>query len=416
MDKTKILVLLPTIPYPLDAGGSIGVFNMLKAISREFEVHLWFMLREGKVYLDRLNEFDRAINYICKIHYSIKKKGRNYPTALTIHEKFDRFFLKKDMQYLHNEYLKVGDSGIVLHSAQFLLDIAKIIQENNIKIVQMEFFDTKDFVYAIPNGVKKVFVHHELRFLRVQRMVDNYHEANIYDTYLVNKSKADEAAAMNAMDCVITLSDIDKQILRQIGVNSRIETSPLFIPMTNDNYPPFSPTESELAFLASGAHICNVEGLEWFISQVHPLLVKKCPSYQLTVVGSKWQNFIQSHTIPTNIKFAGFVENLSDVLPGKIMVVPILSGSGMRMKILESVNNSVPFVSTYVGAEGMGFESGRNCFIADTPSDFCNDIIALLESKTLQSDLVIKAREHYEHRFSESVLGNKRIGILKSLV
>ena len=411
--KEKVLVILPVIPYPLNAGGSVGVFNMLKAMSSEFDVHVWFMIRQGRKYLSKVNEFDTAIGNCCKIHYTIKKKGFNTPTVWTIYEKI-RKVIARDKQSKRDRTLW-GPIPKTHFSAQNIIDINKIINDNCIDIVQIEFNTCLDFVYSLPQGVKKVFIHHEILFMRFQRILTNLTDVDSYDYYQYNKRKAEEITALNQFDCVITLSETDKRILANNGVYIRIEPSPLFIPKKGNIFPVFKPACEKLVFLASGSHICNIDGLTWFIKYIHPLLSCRI-TYILDVVGASWESYMRQNNIPNNINFCGFVEDLESFIPGHIMVVPILSGSGMRMKILESVNNSVPFVSTTVGAEGMGFEDGMNCFIADDPESFVESIVKLLQNDKLQKSFVDKSRSHYIKYFSSEALSRKRIDILRSLI
>ena len=98
------------------------------------------------------------------------------------------------------------------------------------------------------------------------------------------------------------------------------------------------------------------------------------------------------------------------------MIVPILSGSGMRMKILEAINNSVPFVSTVVGAEGLMFETDRDCYITDNPNMFADSICKLLGDKKLQLDFVKSAKKVYDEYYSPDIQAKKRLTILQELL
>lgn len=411
----KILVILPRVPYPLNSGGNIGTFNMLKAIESSFEVHIWFMIREGKKFIREVEAFRNALGGAFNIHYTIKKKGFNKATSYTVHEKIDKFMLRNDLQEQHNRKIWGRDVN-TLYTLENFQAINEIIIAEGIGVVQIEYNAAINFVYALPKHVKKVFIHHELLFMRYERQITELSDKSSYDDYQFYKQKSEEINVLNQYDCVITLSDTDRKILLENGVVARIESSPLFIPTEKETYPDFIPVKDRsLIYLASGTHKPNSEGLLWFINNVHPILIQSVPDYKLIVVGSNWESFASSVNIPLNISFLGFVEYLNDVVPGKIMIVPILSGSGMRMKILEAVNNSVPFVSTYVGAEGMGFVDEENCFIKNEPNEFADSIYRLMEDCDLQKQFVEKARIHFDNHFSPSALGKRRVNILKSV-
>ena len=86
------------------------------------------------------------------------------------------------------------------------------------------------------------------------------------------------------------------------------------------------------------------------------------------------------------------------------------------MKILEAINNSVPFVSTTIGAEGLEFKGSRDCEIADDPNEFAYKVLKLLRDERLQQQYVINCRKVYEDKYSESVLSQKRLEILNKII
>lgn len=412
--KEKILIILPFIPYPLNSGGSQGTFHMLNYMKDYFDIYVWFHINNEKKSSVLIREFSDALDGKCHIHYTSNKIGRNFITARAISRRFNQFFLKNDTEYLHDELLW-GDAASKYCNIEALEDIHSIISTNNIKIVQVEYSMILDIVYALPNDVKKLFIHHELAFARHETLMSNLSRRYVYDTYCYNKQLQEEVLALNQFDCVAAMSDVDRIKLKNVGVITRLETSPLFIPSARQDYPPFLFTQNRLVYIASGGHYPNVEGLRWFIANVHPILNRKC-NYTLDIIGPGWDTNKLGIEVPSNFNFKGFVVDLSKVVPGAVMIVPILSGSGMRMKILESVNNSVPFVSTSVGAEGLFFKDSENCYIEDDPHLFSERIVELLEDATLQKKFVDTSRMVYEKNYSPLIQANKRLAILQSLL
>lgn len=412
--KEKILIVLPFIPYPLNTGGNQGTFHMLNYIKDYFDIYIWFHINSKKKSSVIIQEFSEALNNKCHIYYTENRIGINFITFRAIYRKLNHFFLKKDVEYLHNELLW-GDGTTKYCNVGALEDICNIINDNNIKIVQLEYSMILDLVYALPAGVKKIFIHHELAFARHETMINNLKRQYVYDKYCYNKQYCEEILALNQFDCIVTMSDLDKDKLKSAGVVTRLESSPSFIPVVKKEYPSFVPAQNRLVYIASGKHYPNVEGLKWFLDNVHPILRYKC-NYILDIIGSGWDISALGKEVPSNFIFKGFIEDLSSVIPGAIMVVPILSGSGMRMKILESVNNSVPFVSTSVGAEGLLFKNLDDCYIEDESQLFAEKIVELLADTVLQRRFVDNCRAVYEKNYSPLVQANKRLAILKSLI
>ena len=96
----------------------------------------------------------------------------------------------------------------------------------------------------------------------------------------------------------------------------------------------------------------------------------------------------------------GFVEHLEDAVHGSIMIVPILTGSGMRMKILEAAAMSVPFITTSVGVEGLDFKHDESCLVADTAEEFANAIDCLANDAVLRKRLTENASKVFENKYS----------------
>jgi glycosyltransferase involved in cell wall biosynthesis len=102
------------------------------------------------------------------------------------------------------------------------------------------------------------------------------------------------------------------------------------------------------------------------------------------------------------------VEHLEDKAYGSIMVVPILSGSGMRMKILEGAALSMPIITTTVGVEGLDFAHGESCLIADTPQEFAEAIHRLCQDASLREKLARNAQAVYTQQYSATQLSKTR--------
>ncbi len=409
----KILIILPKIPYPLTSGGSQGCFHMLQYIKDFYDVYIWFHVKNGKKSEGVIKSFKEAMDNKCHVYYSSSKIGRNLVTCRFVCSLFEKWFLKHDPQFMHLQI--IGDGASRITNLEVIEQINGIIRDNDIQYVQMEFPECLPFVYALPSNVTKIYVHHEIAFVRALTLRQNLREKFIFDDYLCRKIKSEEIAALNNYDLVISLTDVDKQKLIEAGVRTRVESSSLFIPPKSEVYPAFAKSVRRLTFVAASGHLPNQEGLKWFLNSIHPLLIKKY-NYELDVVGKGWSSESMGIKVPSNVKFKGYIEDLSSCLPGSIMIVPILSGSGMRMKILESINNSVPFVSTSLGAEGLEFVSGRDCYIADNPSSFVDSICDLLNDEKMQSQFVENARNVYERLYSPSVLSQKRVSILESIM
>ena len=124
----------------------------------------------------------------------------------------------------------------------------------------------------------------------------------------------------------------------------------------------------------------------------------------LQIIGSGWPLSYES----SNVKLLGFVDHLDEAICGSIMIVPILTGSGMRMKILEAAAMGVPFVTTSVGVEGLDFLNGDSCLIADGADAFAHALECLINDNCLCEKLARKASNVYMGKYSVEALSAVR--------
>lgn len=150
-----------------------------------------------------------------------------------------------------------------------------------------------------------------------------------------------------------------------------------------------------MLFLGSFRHIPNQEALDWFSKLVLPRVVERCPQVKLVVVGSDPP---PRHSIPANdrnVEIRGFVEDIHEPLNRySVFVCPILSGSGVRVKLLEAFCTGIPVVSTTLGAEGLTDKHGDVCLLADDPKQFADQIVYLLENPQAAEDMVRRAYQY----------------------
>lgn len=226
--------------------------------------------------------------------------------------------------------------------------------------------------------------------------------------------KSDEINTLSEYDAVITLSTVDAIKLKNEGVKTKIFSSFAMVKVDkkknviNDyNY--------KLTFVGPEAHYPNKNGLEWFLNEVWPGLLEKNENWNVVVIGNWEANTINKWCSKyRNLRFAGYVENISDELKDSIMIVPIHIGSGIRMKLQEAAYMGVPFVSTTVGAEGLPFKNEEDCFIADSPLDFQN-ALEKLENIDLQKKFADSAYSTINKCFSKEKLRDSRLVVYNNL-
>jgi glycosyltransferase involved in cell wall biosynthesis len=284
-------------------------------------------------------------------------------------------------------------------------------------IVQVEFFEYLPLVYAIPQQCKKVFVHHELRFIRNEIEVGLFKNVQLSDTMLLQKKKEEELAALSAYDAVVTLTDIDRDILKEYLPEKKLFTSPAITQTVALEHLPFKPVK-DIVFVGNSNHFPNVDGMVWFCSEIVPILKEKGVQVPTIYATGNWDarnKKILTELCP-ELAFPGFIDDLQSFLNGKLSIVPIRIGSGMRMKLIDTACAAAPIVTTSKGCEGLPFVHEKNCLKADTPEDFANAVARLLADQNLQKKLAINAQNAKTTMLDEQQRLTMRLKVYENLV
>jgi glycosyltransferase involved in cell wall biosynthesis len=163
-----------------------------------------------------------------------------------------------------------------------------------------------------------------------------------------------------------------------------------------------------MLFLGSFRHLPNLEALDWFTKHVMREVLGARPTAKLVVMGSEPP---PRHSLPDfgdSLELRGFVNDVHAPLRDyAVFVCPILSGSGVRVKLLEAFAAGIPVVSTRIGAEGLAMEDGQICRLADDPKEFAAAIISLFDDPDAAAEMARRAREYVVTRRDMRVMTEK---------
>lgn len=405
MKKIRLLEIISTVPYPIRAGGTMALFTMLDELRQYIDINIIFIIKD--------NRSDAIKNLQClwpniRFYTLIPPKNVAY-YCQKLGEKF----------YGKGVFKDSGTNGFTnpfsKYSPNLIENITSIIKQVSPDIIQTEFYPNQDLVYSFPSNIKKVFVQHEIHYVVNEMWLKAHHSWDkAYARAAFNMLKSNEIAAMNAYDAVFTLNEADKQKLSIDGVTTSIFSSPVGVrPALQRNLCHYN---NKLVFIGAGGHSPNVEGLEWFLKNVWEFILLKYPNTKLNVIGNWSQSQIEKYKNISNLYFLGFVDDLGKELDGAISIVPIISGSGIRIKILDSVNYGTPFISTTIGALDMGFEDGRDCYIADSASSFSEKLLDLMANPFLREKFYENAFKVYNEKYSTHTLAMKRLKLYNDLI
>lgn len=211
--------------------------------------------------------------------------------------------------------------------------------------------------------------------------------------------KQDELRQVNLADKVLTYSTYELNILKQEGVASE----KLFLcPWVSEVTEPLSGFDGRvnISFLGNFEHVPNLEGLVWFISQVWPSLLMKLPGVKFVIYGS------HTHLLPGDVYQAegvevfGWIEDVGEAYnSSRIFIAPLLSGAGVKGKVVGAFSHGVPCVLSEIAVEGIPIVHEQDAFVAITIDDWIKSIVNLYSNSDLwravsQSSIIFAATNY----------------------
>ena len=180
------------------------------------------------------------------------------------------------------------------------------------------------------------------------------------------------------------------------------------VPIENQN------KDISLYFMGSLDWKPNQEGLLWFLNHIWPMVHSNFPDLTFHVAGRNMPDDIKQMKIP-GVVMVGEVEDAAQfVKQHDICIVPLLSGSGMRAKIIEAMAIGKVVITTTIGLEGIVATNGYDVFIADTPNQFIEQILNLITVKNRIRQIGLNAQETIKINFDSKMMGNELITFLNN--
>ncbi|MFW6019829.1 MAG: glycosyltransferase family 4 protein [Bacteroidales bacterium] len=257
----------------------------------------------------------------------------------------------------------------------------------------------KDIRYL--SEAKIVLRSHNIEHQIWQRYAANTNNPlkKVYLKILAAELKNYEVNHINNYDGILPITDVDREFYEQYSRNTKIMTLPFALKAIDlKNHMPFK-TQNSLFHIGSMDWLPNQEGIMWFLDNVWPEVYRDFPDLTFSLAGRNMPEWIQKRNDP-GLVIDGEVENAYKYMQSKnIMIVPLFSGSGIRIKILEGMLNKNVVITTSIGAEGIDATDGEHLLIADDKDAFKRQIQYCMDNPEASAKIGENAfqlvKEHY---------------------
>lgn len=380
----RILWLKTELLHPVDKGGKIRSYNMLKALKRNWHI-TYLTLDDGtsdKTARELASEYCHEL--VCIPHRRREKFTTGFYVELVLN-------LASDLPYAIKKYesaemrreieQRVGQFDVLI--CDFLapavnvprnLDCATVLFQHNV-----EAMIWKRHHEVQTNAARKAYLYRQWR-----KMFDF------------------EAKTCPQFDCVVAVSREDREMMQQqyhvenvYDVPTGVDTE-FFQPGGAHVRKPHN-----LVFTGSMDWLPNEDAIRYFTEQIMPRIKREVPGVTLTVVGrNPYPGLVELSKRDPSIIVTGRVDDVRPYMDeAAVYIVPLRIGGGTRLKIYEGMAMEKAIVSTSIGAEGLPVADGKEIVLADTPESFADAVIKLIRDENLANQIGQRAAERVRSEF-----------------
>jgi glycosyltransferase involved in cell wall biosynthesis len=292
--------------------------------------------------------------------------------------------------------------------------LIETLRQEEFDIVHIESLYMSPYIPLIRkhSNAKILMRLHNIEHQIWERLADNERNPFLKLAYRINTKqlKRVEHRLLHEVDGYMSISEPDYRYFHETAPEVPGIVIPFGIDVDNydmedDDY--IATDQPALFHLGSMNWGPNVEGIEWFLDEVWPEILTAHPNLTFALAGHNIPEKIRTRH-DKNVTVVGAVPNANEfMMEYDIMVVPLLSGSGIRIKIVEAMALGRVVITTTIGAEGLDVQDGKHLFIANTPEEFVmviNKCVAMPDLCTIISE---NARHYVSVNHNNSVISKK---------
>lgn len=375
--RLKILYVLPQLPWPADRGGKIVQYHLIRGMSERHDVRV-----AALVHHESDEEHARAFRDICPDLVTFPAGSRWSPWRLVR----AAFSLKP---YKAHRFFNPALAAW----------IAQCVENAPPDVIHCQNYYTAQYVTGRePCG--RVLYKENFEALLLDRFVrDSGHNPLLRLAALpeVARTRRYEVALCGRFHRVVMISEPDREQFARYRPAAPLSVLPPGIDL--DAYRPSDkkPEEGRVIFTGAMDYFPNVSAVEFFCSEVWPQVREAIPRADFYIVGQRPEAGVLKWDGRQGVTVTGRVEDVRPYLEeASVYVVPLRSGGGVRLKILEAMAMGKAIVSTPIGAEGLAVRDGENILLRQDASSMAAAVVELLTDADLRRKYETAARAFAE--------------------
>jgi len=392
----KILIITHLAPFPQNSGYPIVVGNTIKGLINSGHQVSLFSLNPQKHKSHHDNEADELIKHI---NYYCHQIDTSISLANAVMSLFNRKLYTVERYY----------------DVEFERLLVKEVQTGGYDIIQFEGLFVTPYLASIRKETKAKLIYraHHIEYLVWERLAKQKNDPvkKFYLRLIAKRIKAFEVKQLALFNAIAVFTNQDKETIQQL-IGERVPVDILPVGLDLLRYQPdYRKTEfPSLFFLGAMDWMPNREGIEWFLDNFASELTQGELRTRFYVAGNDIPERFDDYEVVGKIFIHGEVDDALEFVNTKaIMIVPLLSGGGMRVKIVEGMAMQKCIISTSLGAEGINYKNGENIIIANTPQEFHRAIKRCITDENYCKRIGLNARklveeQHDTHKITQRLV------------
>ncbi len=398
MSRPKILFLAHLLPWRLDDGGRIKSYHTLRLLGERYDLTLCALLRTGEFGGVEVAQKSPRPNLSAEHWFSLDRNLLSNP----IHAAF-ALTRKKSFVIIRDNVESLASS------------MSYLLGEERYDAIHLDHLQMAQFVPdTLPYDARIILDQHNVEHRIIRRIAETPGANPLLRWYAGvewRKLRDFETAALRRADATLAVSDADRDAFLSLAPDlaGKIETVPIGVDTDYFAVAERAPDADTILSIGTMSWLPNIDAVCWFVTEILPLVREKKPGVRVAVVGANpAKEVLALGKRDPAVAVSGTVP---DVRPYAkecgVFIVPLRSGSGVRVKILNALAMGLPVVSTALGAEGIAVTHGLNILIADTPRDFADAVCRVLTDRAFADRLGTNGRALVEQNYTWEAVGRR---------
>lgn len=389
----EILQLCNKVPFPPKDGGSIAIYNLARGLAIEGN-HVDILAMET-------------------FKHPVSDNGSSLPENITIETVFVDTSIKIFPAIINLLFKRTPYNAERFISTDFSQRLEFKLKQKKYDVVQLEGLYLAPYIPVIhkSSGNAKIALRsHNIENEIWKRLYLN--EKSIFKKFyygvLARRVERMEKNVLNKYDFLIPITYRDAVEYQKYGNKKPSKVIQTGVPEIDIAEEIKIRDKRKLYFIGSLDWLPNQEGILWFVKNVWPMISQYHTHLEFHVAGRNTPDWFVKAIDKPGIFFHGEVDDAREFANEfDIMIVPLLSGGGMRIKIVEAMSLGKVVVTTTIGAEGLDIIPNYHAIVADNPADFSTGVQILLENTDFYIKLGDNSLRFIRNNYTNKVLARE---------